>query len=158
MKIKKRLLILAISLLSTTYVTSSSAKSFDDENIKNAPEKVISAFKKSYPKSKIFEYSKEKENGRIVYEFEIRNGNLKKEILYSENGKLLQIEEEILISSIPIDIINKIKKLYPNFKITSSEKKTWNNNIKYKLEIATNKNERELMFLNGKMLKNEIDD
>ncbi|MBC7476123.1 MAG: PepSY-like domain-containing protein, partial [Candidatus Sericytochromatia bacterium] len=103
----------------------------NEQNItkKNVPQSIILSFEKSYPNAKALNYSKETVKGKTTYEVESKDGNTKRDLTYSANGQILEIEEVIPLSSLPKDVIQSLNKSYPKANIVTIEKITKGNNI-----------------------------
>ena len=59
-------------------------------SISALPEIIKSTFKNDFPSAKLKEASKIEKAGEINYEAEIKDGNTSWDLVYSENGKLLE--------------------------------------------------------------------
>ncbi len=58
------------------------------------PQPVIAAFQKKYPGATDMEWEKEKENGKIIYEVEMKINGKEIEAEFDEDGTFLKEEEE----------------------------------------------------------------
>ncbi len=87
-RIKRSLWILVVNLLlgflGTTLIAG------DDGN---APDNVINALRKKFPNAKILEVEKEREHGKTVYEFQLKDGNKELEVAISSGGRILEVEK-----------------------------------------------------------------
>jgi len=71
---------------------------------KDVPAAVISAFKTAYPKVTIRGYAREKENGKIFYEIESREGTTTRDVLYNPDGTVAEIEESVATTDLPAEV------------------------------------------------------
>jgi hypothetical protein len=62
---------------------------------RDVPKAVLEAFKNSYPKATIKGYSKETDNGKVVYEVESIERKKHRNISYTSDGRVVTIEESI---------------------------------------------------------------
>src|SRR5437879_12634168 len=80
---------------------------------RDVPAAVIAAFKTSYPNATIRGYAQEKENGKVFYEIESREGTTRRDILYNADGTVAEIEESIAPTDLPAAAQEAIHKKYP---------------------------------------------
>jgi hypothetical protein len=66
-----------------------------------APPAVMSAFKQAYPNATILHVSRERRDGKIVYELETRDGTMRRDLIYDLEGHTLEIEEILPADSVP---------------------------------------------------------
>ena len=66
-----------------------------------APPAVMSAFKQAYPNATILHVSRERRDGKIVYELETRDGAMRRDLIYDLEGHTLEIEEILPADSVP---------------------------------------------------------
>ena len=66
-----------------------------------APQAVMSAFKQAYPNATILHVSRERRDGKIVYELETRDGAMRRDLIYDLEGHTLEIEEILPADSVP---------------------------------------------------------
>jgi uncharacterized membrane protein YkoI len=122
------------------------------------PKAVVSAFEKGYPNAKDVKFEKETFEGKMVYEVEYKENGKEYDILYSEDGTLVQKEEEIDVSSLPEPVTQAANKKYPQGKIEEAEKlmKPDGTVAGYEVEIEMDNKKVELeLDVNGNILKTE---
>src|SRR2546423_15574910 len=68
---------------------------------KQVPAAVIAAFKASYPNATIRGYAQEKENGKVFYEIESREGTTQRDVLYNSDGTVAELEEAVAFTDLP---------------------------------------------------------
>jgi hypothetical protein len=66
-----------------------------------APQAVMSAFKQAYPNATVLHVSRERRDGKIVYELETRDGTMRRDLIYDLEGHTLEIEEILPADSVP---------------------------------------------------------
>jgi uncharacterized membrane protein YkoI len=124
----------AISLLS--FSASAQEKKITAHQV---PAAVIAAFKSSYPNATIRGYAQEKENGKVFYEIESREGTTQRDVLYNADGTVAEVEESISASDLPADAQQAIKQKYPRAVITLAEKTTAGGTVGYEVSLRNGK-------------------
>jgi hypothetical protein len=120
------------------------------------PVVILQAFKQAYPNAMIKASSKETEKGKVVYEIESVDGTLNRDLLYSPDGKVLEIEETIPSATLPMAITQSIAKEYPKSEIKKAEKVTVGEIITYELVVSSaNRAYSITLDPNGKILEKE---
>ncbi len=101
------------------------ALSAEEQTIKKAdvPSAVIAAFEKAYPKATVKSSSMEQEEGKTTYEIKSTDGSIRREIEYSAQGDVLEIEETMKPSDLPSAVSQAVAKRYPTGVIVRAEKK-----------------------------------
>ena len=120
----------AVSLLSL-----SAAAQEKKITAKQVPAAVITAFKASYPNATIRGYAQEKENGKVFYEIESREGTTQRDILYNADGTVAEIEESIAATDLPAAAQEAIKQKYPKAVIVLAEKTTAGDTVGYEVSL-----------------------
>jgi hypothetical protein len=123
---------------------------------KDVPEVILSAFKKSYPKSTIKGYSKETEEGRIFFEIESSEGKINRDVIYNPDGTIVSIEETLPLSKVPEPVRTSLKKEFPKAKVLKSEKIIKGTDIQYEFVVQSSKKSTEVVIdTHGKVIKKE---
>ena len=91
---------------------------------KQVPAAVITAFKSAYPAATIKGYAREKENGKVFYEIESKDGATGRDVLYHPDGTVAEVEETISLSDLPAGAQELIKSKYPGAVVVKAEKTT----------------------------------
>jgi hypothetical protein len=115
-------------------------------SVKNLPKAVLTSFQKSYPNALIKGAATEKENGKTYYEIERPDGSQRRDLLYTKEGKVAEIEENLASNEIPDFVKNSVMKKYPNCGINKSEKVMSNKNISYEIVIGQGDQENEIVL------------
>jgi len=103
------------------------------------PAAVIAAFKNSYPNATIRGYAQEKENGKVFYEIESREGTTQRDVLYNADGTVAEVEESIPATDLPADAQQAIKQKYPRAVIILAEKTTAGDTVGYEVSLRNGK-------------------
>jgi hypothetical protein len=85
------------------------------------PEAVLSAFKAAYPKAEIKTVSKETNKGVTYYEVESIDDKQQRDILYTADGKAVEVEEAIVPGALLPAVLQALAKAYPGYKILKAE-------------------------------------
>ncbi|MHC5541014.1 PepSY domain-containing protein [Singulisphaera rosea] len=112
--------ILSLGLLVAAGVV---ARADDEETIavKDLPKAVTDAVHAKFPKAKLTEASKEKEDGKTVYEVGLEDNGVKIDVAVSAKGKILEIEKTIAKDSLPPAVLAAIQAKYPKAQVKSAE-------------------------------------
>jgi hypothetical protein len=90
-------------------------------DLKILPPAVLEAFKKAYPKAVIRGVSKETEKGVTYYEVESVDGKMNRDLLYTADGKAVEVEEAVAPGALPAAVTKALDKAYPGCKILKAE-------------------------------------
>ncbi len=99
------------------------------------PAAVTTAFKKAYPNATIRGTSKETEDGKTLYEVESVENGKARDFLYSPDGTVIEVEEEMNAADLPAPVAAGVKKLYPTATVAVAEKQTRGTTVQYELKI-----------------------
>ena len=132
--VRTGLIAAAVSLLSLS--ASAQEKKI---TAKQVPAAVIAAFKNSYPNAAIRGYAQEKENGKVFYEIESREGSTRRDVLYNPDGTVAEVEESIPATDLPADAQQTIKQKYPRAVIVLAEKTTAGDTVGYEVSLRNGK-------------------
>jgi uncharacterized membrane protein YkoI len=120
---------------------------------KDVPAAVISAFKTAYPNATIRGYAREKENGKVFYEIESREGTTTRDVLYNPDGTVAEIEESLAATDLPAEVRQAMKEKYPKAVITKAEKTTAGDKVSYEIVARQGKKRVTIEFdSSGKVL------
>jgi Putative beta-lactamase-inhibitor-like, PepSY-like len=90
-------------------------------DLKVLPEAVLAAFKAAYPAAEIKGASKEVENGVTQFEVESVDGKLNRDLIYSVDGKVIELEETTAPENLPEAVQKTLAKDYPGAKVLKAE-------------------------------------
>jgi hypothetical protein len=99
------------------------------------PAAVTAAFKKTYPNAVIRGTARESEGGKTVYEVESVENARARDLIYTADGTVMEIEEEMNPADLPAPVTAGVKKLYPTATIAVAEKLTQGTTIQYELQL-----------------------
>lgn len=107
-------------------------------DLKILPPAVLNAFKAAYPHAVIRGTSKETEKGVTYYEVESVDGKLNRDLLYTADGKAVEIEEAISPESLPVAVQQTLAREFPGYKALKAEDMTKNGQKLFELQIQVN--------------------
>jgi hypothetical protein len=157
----RRGLLLAIVALLSGALTAPSRAQEKKVAARDLPAAVSSAFAKAYPNAKITGSSSETEKGVKYYEIESMDGKTRRDLLYTADGKVSEIEETVPVSDLPAVVKSSFGKEFPKTKIDRVEKLTKNGTMTYELHFTSGKARKEVVIdpagkiINGKMKSGE---
>ena len=117
------------------------------------PAAIQSAFTKQFPNATIKKVAKEKRDGKVVYEVESTDAGHNRDIIYSATGEVIEIEEGIDLTALPVPVGAAVKAMYPKATITSAEKLTAGNVISYELILKGAPKKELILTPEGKPVK-----
>ena len=151
---KKNILQLSAFALISIGITSSSFAQEKKIDKKDLPKAVVESFQKSYPHAEIKGASTEKEHGKTYYEIESMDGTQARDLLYSKDGNVAEIEETIAEENVPDFVKNSVMKKYPESKIHKVEKLTKGNKTSYETVVEHDGKKSEIVLdSNGNIQK-----
>lgn len=104
-------------------VSKSTAKTAPSA-LSKVPAAVAAAFTQAYPNAKVLHTSKENEEGAVEYEIECLDGAIHRDVDYTPEGVLIEVEEGIGAADVPNAVSKAILARYPKATITRREKIT----------------------------------
>lgn len=113
------------------------AISAKEQSIQKAdvPPAIIAAFEKAYPNATVKGYSMEQHHGKTSYEIESIDGSVKRDVEYSAQGELLEIEEELKPADLPPEVSGAITKKYAGASIESAERRVKEGATVYEVKL-----------------------
>ena len=99
------------------------------------PAAVRAAFEKAYPGATIKGASTEKEHGKVFYEVESIEGSTHRDILYTPEGKVWEVEEGIPADSLPGIVLKAVMNKSHNGKIVKAERVMRENKMEYEVRV-----------------------
>ena len=125
------------------------------------PAKIKNAVKARFPGAEVTSAEKEKENGEIVYDLELKHEGRKYEMDIKEDGTVMEIEKQVMSSDIPAAVITNVKAKYPKATVkdimevnkVSGKQET---PLHYEVTVMDGGKERELVVsLDGSKVQTE---
>jgi uncharacterized membrane protein YkoI len=125
------------------------------------PEKVMAAIKARLPGAEITSAEKEMENGKVVFDIELKHKGRKYEMDIQEDGTIIEIEKEVAAKDVPA-VTKAVTAKYPNATIkeimeVNKVKGKQETPIHYEVTITTadKKSKEVIVSLDGKTVKEE---
>ena len=113
---------------------------------KDVPASVMSTFKKDFPKAKIQGASTEKEKGTVFYEIESMDGKTRRDLRYSADGKMVEMEETVPASALPEGVMTALHEGYPKSVIERAERVMRDSVVTYELLIKVGGKKKEVAY------------
>jgi uncharacterized membrane protein YkoI len=113
------------------------------------PAAVQAAAKSQTNGAEIVGASKEVESGHTVYEVETRPNGKSRDLSFDADGKLLQVEEQVELDSIPVAAKAAIQKRAAGGTIRKVESTTAGNTVSYEASIVTKSGKRTEIAVNA---------
>jgi hypothetical protein len=139
-------------------VVSAFLYAFQEQTIKkkDVPQPVISSFEKAYPHARAKGFSKETEEGKVIYEIESVEGTTKRDVTFDAEGNIVSVEEAINRHDLPEAVNATLQKEYPKGKLLICERVTEGNATLYEVLLKTGKEKFEIVLSpDGKITKRE---
>lgn len=114
-------------------------------DVKKLPPAVKATVEKESKGAQMKGVSKEVENGKTTYELETVVGGKTRDLIIGEDGKVLIVEQEVTLDSIPAAAKAAIEKLATGGKITKVETITKDNTVTYEAIIRKGKKDSEVV-------------
>ena len=110
------------------------------------PSAVASAFHQAYPVARVLHVSKERRDGNVVYEIESRDGDTRRDLIYSPAGAVLEIEERIPVDSVPAVVRAAAEHRIAGGTLVGAERVTRGTVILYEVQLRLNGRSRFLTY------------
>jgi hypothetical protein len=112
----------------------------DEEKVPldKVPKEVMETVKKKFPDAKLIGASTEKEDGKTVYEIELKVKDVHYDVTLSTEGKILLIEKEVAFKDLPKAVAEAFEKKYPKatYKVVEEISKD-DKIVKYEATLVT---------------------
>ena len=135
-----------VALLWGIAIVPTRAAESDEEEHVTAPEAVLTAFHKAYPKAEIRDVSKESKDGKDYFEIESIEGKVHRDLLYLADGTVFEIEEGIAPGALPKTIADALKAKYPKGEIQKAEKITRGSSVEYEVLLENDEEDIEVVL------------
>ncbi|HYQ86532.1 MAG TPA: PepSY-like domain-containing protein [Bacteroidota bacterium] len=123
---------------------------------KQIPAAVLAAFKTNYPAATIKGQAVETEKGKKFYEIESVDGKTNRDLLYTPDGKISEIEEGMDIGTLPAAMKGTVDMAYPGGKLLKAEKVIRGTDVTYELHVKVGKKTKEVALdASGKILETD---
>ncbi len=138
-------------------VIAASSKLFCQESKikeKDLPPAVTKTFHTVYPDAKIIGTAKEIEKGVTYFEIESKDGKVRRDLLFTKEGKVAEIEEVLTAETIPAIVKESIEKKFKKVEYKRGEKNIRDSVTKYEVVIEASEVKYEVVCdVNGKIIK-----
>jgi hypothetical protein len=118
MRLSVPVLGLCLALAATTLVAQEPEKKIP---LKKLPAAVKKAVKKAFPDGKFVSASSEKEEGKLVYEIQLKVKKHNVDATFTAEGKLVSVEKEITTADLPKAVRDELDRRYPKATIKKVE-------------------------------------
>ncbi len=130
------LVLMCLALVALTAAISAEEQTLQKADV---PAVVIAAFEKAYPNATVKGYSMEQHHGKASYEIDSIDGVTRRDVEYSPQGEVLEIEEELKPSDLPSKVSQAITAKYAGCNIVSAEKKIKGGKTVYEVKMIQDK-------------------
>lgn len=141
-------LFVAISVILRADVVSAKETPVSESSL---PPAVRSSFRAAYPKATITGCTKEKVRGTWTYEIKCDDGGARKDVAFSENGTITEVEEHIAPQQLPQPVMqsmvaesHKWKKGHADF--VDMEKRTVGKELTFEISVHVGKKLKTYRF------------
>ena len=110
------------------------------------PTAIATAFRTAYPAAKILNVSRERRDGRIVYEIESQDGATRRDLIYDLAGRNLETEEVIPGDSVPAAVRAAVQRDVAGGTIVNAERVTRETVILYEVGVRRSGRTRYLTY------------
>lgn len=148
----KRGLILACVAILAIGVTVSAQKEVRISKA-DVPSRVIKSFETVHKDAKATDYEKTVIEGKTCYVIDAVEKEVEKDYIYSEDGILIQTEEDIDVASLPKAVMNAIKKAHPKGEIDEVDKIVRGEVTQYQVIVEDGESDFEILVAaDGKII------
>jgi uncharacterized membrane protein YkoI len=123
--------------------------------LSEVPEKVMTAVKDKFPGAEITGAEKETEEGKVIYEINLKHKGQKIDAEFTPEGEFLEMEAVIDIKDLPKAVTEAIKAKYPDGEFKRAEKVTKkDDSVTYEVVVQSGDKKGEVVVdPDGKILK-----
>ncbi len=133
----------------------------DEEKVSldKVPKAVLDAVKDKFKDAELVSAQTEKEDGKLVYEINIKHKGHKMEISVTPKGKIVSIETTIAVQDLPKAVAKAIDSKYPKAAIKRAEEIRQGEKVSYEVLLVTVDKKIEVVLdSSGKVVKEEKKD
>jgi Putative beta-lactamase-inhibitor-like, PepSY-like len=110
------------------------------------PSVIATAFHQAYPEAKILNVSRERRDGKVVYEIESQDGSTRRDLIYGLDGQAIEIEEIIPADSVPEAVRAAIARDVPNAQVIGAERIMRGEVVLYEVQVRRNGSTQYLTY------------
>lgn len=155
-----------LSALAVLLVVGTISRAEDEKAKKvpldKAPKAVRDAIFGRFPGAEVSSLEKETENGKVVYDVELKQKGRKYEMDIQEDGTIVEIEKEIPLKDVPAAVLQTVKGKFPKAVIKEvmevnkvKGKKETPDHYEVTIQTADKKSHEVVVSLDGKSIKKE---
>jgi uncharacterized membrane protein YkoI len=158
-----------VSAVAAAIMLATTARADDEKDKKvpldKVPKAVMDAIKGRFPGADISSVEKEKEDGKVVYDVELKHEGRKYEMDIQEEGTIIEVEKEVALKDVPEAVTKAVKEKFPNATIKEvmevnkvKDKEEKPDHYEVTIETGDNKKKEVVVSLDGKIKKGEEKD
>lgn len=136
-----RSLVIVLALLLAAGAASAQAQRRD-----SLPTVIATAFHQAYPDARVLNVSRERRDGKWVYEIESQDGPTRRDLIYDLAGNTLEIEEIIPADSVPAAVRAAVERDMKGATLVGAERVTRGTVTLYEVEIRRNGRRQYLTY------------
>jgi Putative beta-lactamase-inhibitor-like, PepSY-like len=110
------------------------------------PTSIAAAFRQAYPNATILQVSRERREGKTVYEVESRDGTTRRDLIYDLAGAVIEIEEIIPADSVPAAVRAAVERDVKGAMLVGAERVTRGEVVLYEVQVRRNGRTRYLTY------------
>ncbi len=110
------------------------------------PTTIATAFHQAYPGAKILNVSRERRDGKVVYEIESQDGAARRDLIYDLEGHALEIEDIIPADSVPAAVRAAVERDMKGATLVGAERVTTGTVVVYEVQARKGGRSRFLTY------------
>lgn len=99
------------------------------------PTAVATAFRTAYPNAKVLHVSRERRDGKVVYEIESQDGPMRRDLIYGLQGQSIEIEDILPADSVPAPVRAAVERDLAGATILGAERVTTGAVVVYEVQV-----------------------
>lgn len=146
---------LSVLLLLTVLSRPTQAEDAEKKAVQ-VPQPVTNAFRAAYPNATISDISIEKKDGRDYYEIESLDGSVRRDLLYTADGSVFEIEEQISVKDLPRVVADSLSARFPRTELKKAERITRGDTVEYEVLLEDGENNLEVLLDSHGVVKSQV--
>jgi hypothetical protein len=110
------------------------------------PPAIAAAFRQAYPAARVLNVSRERRDGKVVYEIESLDGSARRDLIYDLAGQTLEIEDVIPADSVPAAVRAGLERDLKGATLVGAERVTTGTVVVYEVQARRNGRTRYLTY------------
>jgi hypothetical protein len=155
----------AAALAAGVFLATAVAPAKDEpKDLDKIPKAVMDALKAKFPGAKIDKWTKETEDGKVMYDIEFKHNGKKTEADIFEDGTIHNYEKEFAAKDLPKAVTDAVEKKYPKSKLKEvmeitefKDKKEVHGGFEIVLETADKKDVEVVVQKDGKITEDSTE-